>query len=341
MVQEVQTAPAATLSGAERAALILTSLGLDTAAAILKVLPEDEVALLAAAMERVRSVPPQVRVQALGEFKAQLRGDGSSDDRLDIRMLLEHSIGAEKAMALMARIKPRATPHAHFAFLSEIDPQQSFDILHHERPQTLSLVLCHLDSKRAAELLAHFPPDTQTQVLARMGRMQPVTPEIIARVADALRGKLGTVRAAVRESGGPKRIAEVLNHLSRQAEKQIFDSLQIRDAHLVDDVRKHMIAFDDLVSLPASAMQAVLREIDISDLCLALKGAREEFKQHIMRNLSKRAAERLKEEMDLQGPRPRKEVKDARQRLLAVVRRLEDEGKIALARGGADDELVA
>jgi flagellar motor switch protein FliG len=172
--------------------------------------------------------------------------------------------------------------------------------------------------------------------------MDRISPEIVAKVDAIVRKKLSGMQGRLRITGGPKTIAQMLNHIDRSTEKQIFESLNRKDEALLQDVKRLMLLFEDLVALDDKAVQQVLREIDMNDLAMALKGAPAELKKLIQRNLSKRAAERLVEEAELMGPKPRSDVDAAQQRIVAVVRRLEEEGKISLgARAGGNDELVA
>lgn len=261
---------------------------------------------------------------------------------VELGALLEKSIGKQRAEAIMARIEETKAEGKFFEYLNDMDPQQVVVILRQERPQTLALIFCHIDPKRAAEILSVFDPDLQAQVIMRIGRTDRVSPEIVAKVETVLRKKLSGVQSGkLRVTGGPKVIAQVLNHVDRGTEKRIFDSLQAKDANLLDDVKKLMLVFEDLASLPDQAAQFVLREVDMTDLTLALKGSSAAMKELIFRNLSSRAAERLKEELELIGPKPKSEVESAQQRVVAVVRRLEEEGKIQSARGGKGEELVA
>lgn len=332
--------PSTNLTGAQKAALIISSIGLDAAAVIFKALPEDEMEAVTEAIGEIQDVPHELRMQALQEFTAQLKGDSGSE-AFELRALLEKSVGREKAAYFISKARTGTGGGKYFEFLNTIDPQQIYCALRQERPQILALIFCHLDPKRAAEILASFDPEFQTQVLVRIGRMNRVSPEMIEKIEHVLRKKLSAVQVKLREAGGPKIIAQVMNHIDRGIEKQIIDTLQTKDASLLDDVKRLMLVFDDLATLPQKGAQALLREVDMNDIGLALKGASAGMKDLIFKNLSARAAERLKEEMELMGPKPKSEVEEAQQRIIAVVRRLEEEGKIQLARAGKEDELVA
>jgi len=329
-----------TLTGPQRAALIITSIGIDAAATIFKALPEDEMEAITAAITEVQSISHEVRVQTLTDFAAQLKGD-TANEYFELRALLEKSVGREKASHFLSKVRNASGGVTFFEFLNHIDPQQIYCAVRQERPQILALIFCHLEPKRATEILSTFEPDFQSLVLMCIGRMNRVSPQILEKMDTVLRKKLSAVQQKLRDAGGPKIIAQMLNHVDRDQEKRIFDTLSSKDATLLDDVKRLMLVFDDLSTLPQKAAQALLREVDMNDIGMALKGAAQPMKDLIFKNLSSRAAERLKEEIELMGPKPKSEVEEAQQRIIAVVRRLEEEGKIQLSRGGKEDELVA
>ena len=332
---------APTISGMQRAAIIITSLGLESAASVFKGLSEEEMEELTTAITDLKSIPEEVRQQTLTEFLEQMRSGASSTEMVNLQSLLEKTVGKERAEMMMSKIQT-ARDGKVFEALNQLDPKQIVAMLQQERPQTLALILCHLNPKRGAEILSSFDAEFQAQVIICVGRMDRISPEIVAKVDAIVRKKLSGMQGRLRITGGPKTIAQMLNHIDRGTEKQIFESLTRKDEALMADVKRLMLLFEDLVALDDKAVQQVLREIDMNDLALALKGAPPDLKKLIQRNLSKRAAERLVEEAELMGPKPRTDVDAAQQRIVAVVRRLEDEGKISLgARGGGADELVA
>jgi flagellar motor switch protein FliG len=330
------------LSGAQKAAIVIRSLDADGAGAILKALPEEEVEAITAAIDGIREIPEELRMRALQEFYDQMKRSSSGGDSLT--SVLEKSLGKEKSDLILSRIRTNRNEGKYFEYLLHLDIDQIAAVLRTERPQTLALIFSQLEPKRAAEILAKFDAELQSQVIVRIGHMERVAPEFIAKLHTTLRKRLGSAPAKMQALGGPKLIAQVLNNVDRDTEKRLIESLQNKDAGLFTDVKKMMLVFDDLSTLPDKSAQAILREVEMSDLTLALKGASQAMKDLIGRNLSSRAAERLKEEMELMGPKPRSEVQQAQERVIAVVRRLEEEGKIKLSRGGGgggDDELVS
>jgi len=329
------------ITGMQRAAIIITSLGLESAATVFRGLSEDEMEELTAAITDLKSIPDDIRQQTLSEFLEQMRSGVAAAELVNLQSLLEKTVGKERAEVLMSKIQT-ARDGKVFEALNQLDPKQIVAMLQQERPQTLALILCHLNPKRGAEILSSFDPEFQAQVIVCVGRMDRISPEIVAKVDAIVRKKLSGMQGRLRITGGLKTIAQMLNHIDRSTEKQIFESLNRKDEALLQDVKRLMLLFEDLVALDDKAVQQVLREIDMNDLAMALKGAPAELKKLIQRNLSKRAAERLVEEAELMGPKPRSDVDAAQQRIVAVVRRLEEEGKISLgSRGGGNDELVA
>ena len=325
----------------QRAAIVITSLGLETAASVFKGLQEDEMEDLTTAISDLKNIPDEVRLEALKDFGEQMKSGAASSEMVSLQHLLEKSIGKEKAEFILSKIQTAKEGKLFEAF-NILDPKQIVAMLQQERPQTVGLILCHLNPKRAAEILSAFDSDFQGQVIVCIGHMDRISPEIVVKIDAIVKRKLSGMQGKLRVTGGPKTIAQMLNHVDRSSEKRIFEVLNKKDEGLVGDIKRLMLLFEDLVSLDDKAVQQLLREIDMNDLALALKGAPPEMKVLIQRNLSKRAAERLIEESELMGPKPRPDVESAQQRIVAVVRRLEEEGKLTLGgRGGGTDELVA
>jgi flagellar motor switch protein FliG len=327
------------LTAIQKAAIIIASLGIDGASNIFKGLSESEMEELTFAITTTQSIPEDQKMKVQNEFCDKLRAGFVGSEMFSLQALLERSVGREKAESILHKIQT-SREDKFFELLNQLDPKQISTAMQNERPQTLALILCHLNPRRAAEILSLFDPAFQSQVVVCIGRMDRIAPEVVSKVDSVVRRKLSGMQGRLRITGGPKIIAQVMNFVDRSTEKRIFEALRSKDPALVDDIKKLMLLFEDLVSLSDVAVQAVLREIDINDLALALKGAAKELKELIYRNLSKRAAERLQEEMELLGPKPRADVDSAQQRIVAVVRRLEEEGKLQLGGHGSEEELV-
>ncbi|MEI6231504.1 MAG: flagellar motor switch protein FliG [Planctomycetota bacterium] len=333
-----ETANYAALSNVKKAALIISSLGLDSATKIFKELSMAEMEDVSTAMMDINLIPVDSRMQVLNDFAAQMKGDVED---FELQGLLEKCVGRDKALLLMSKVKGSKNEGKYFEFLNQLDPRQFVSSLQAERPQTLALILCHINPRRAAEILAAFPADFQAHVVARIANMDRIAPEIVRQVEANVRKKLSGMPGRLRIAGGYKAAAQVISNVDRSTERKIFAALTQSDAKLAQEVKKLMLVFEDLIRLSDSAIQILLKDVDIADICLALKNAPTAMKEAIQRNLSKRAAERLAEELDMMGPKPRSEIEAAQQRIVSVARRLEDEGKLNLGRSEKEDELVA
>jgi flagellar motor switch protein FliG len=225
---------------------------------------------------------------------------------------------------------------APFHFLRQHDPSVIVQHLHEEHPQTIALVLAYLPTKFAAAVLAGFEPDLQSDVALRIAMMEPAAPDVVKRVEDAMRTRMGgSARRSNREDrGGVKELAQMLNNSDRGTERAILDSLEIMQPELADEIRSLMFVFEDVVHFDDRTMQQLLRNVDMKVLGLAMKGVRNEIRQLVFRNLSERAAITLKEEIELLGPVPIKDVEGAQSEIVALIRKLEDEGVIVMARAG-------
>jgi flagellar motor switch protein FliG len=343
------TIAAATVGGREitrrqRAGILITSIGIEAAAAVFRNLEEEEVEDLTACINEAGEMPRDIREAVVDEFLAQLHTGALSGGLDAARVLLINALGKERAEEILDRLETSQIRGNYFEFLNLVDARQVATVIQQEQPQTIALVLSHLKPVRAAEIISFLNPDLQGSVFERIGTMDRISPEVVARVEGTLHKQFAVgVTGRLKATGGSKTIAEIMNHVDRGTERRIFDALQASNPDLVEEIKRLMLVFEDLATLPDAAIQNLLREVDMPDISLSLKGTSPEMKELIFRNLSKRAAERLKEEMEFMGPKPRKEVEEAQQRVVAVVRRLEEEGKVTLGRGGATagDEMLA
>jgi len=329
------------LTPRQKAALLIMSMGAEAAGQVLRQLGPREIEEITTQITELSEAPEPVRKQVLNEFAQQLeRGEMAVMEGTYVaRTLLNSALGEEQARAVMDRVAPMEG-ESQFAFLESATPIQIASVLQREHPQTIALVLAHVPSKRAAELLKALPPEVQGPVVERVGTMDRITPELLRRVADLLKKQLSSANSTQRQIGGAKTLADILVHTGADDEKRLLAELAAQNQNLAEEIRKLMLTFDDLGGLGDAGMQALLREVDISQLALALKGAADNLKALVYKNLSSRAAERLKEEMELLGPKPKSEVKTAQQAIVTCARKLEEDGKLTLSRGGADDELV-
>lgn len=331
----------AELPNPQKAAILIMSMGAEAAGAIFRELGEDEVEELTALISEASQVPPVVRRAVLDEFKNTL-AQGDFEQPFAVQNILSRALGKDKAEEILGKATHFRNRGELFGFLEDVETTQIASTLAGEQPQTVSLILAHLKPARVAAILSEMTPERQAAVVQGIARMNRVTPSVVRRVEAVLRNQLtNSVQDKPRPIGGTKMIAEILNQADRDFEKRILGELQTKDEEMVEEVKRLMLVFEDLSKLPDSSMQAILREVDMGIMALALKGASDGMKSLVFNNLSKRAMERLKEEIELMGPKMRSEVNEAQHQVLAVARRLEEEGRISIRKGGASgDELL-
>jgi flagellar motor switch protein FliG len=324
------------LRGRQKAAIALVSLGPERAAGVLQHMPQQEVEALSAEMAAIWSVDQDTMLSVYSELASGLqRGSDSRAGGLDYtREVLINLVGPEKADEIMAALTAKGE-FRPFEFLRRTPPEQIRTFLADEAPQTIALVLASLYSGLSGRVLAELPPDLQTDVAARIALMGETNPEVIADVDAGLRSKLAS-------PGGVDSLAEILNSAGRSAERTVIEGLAAQDPALADAVRLRMFTFEDIVELEDREIQLILREVDQKDLVLALRGVGEELTEKILRNLSQRGADMLREDMEVSPPQRRAVVEEAQGKVVAVVRRLEEEGTIVLrsGTGDAEDELL-
>lgn len=330
-------------NGRQKAAILMVSLGPELSANVFKHLSDDEIEKLSLEIAGLRNVHPAERDAVWEEFHdlTLAREYLSSGGMAYAKEVLERALGAQHASELLRRLSQtlRTRP---FDFMANADPTQIIAFLQSEHPQTIALILSHLDPKQSATILAGLSEERQVEVARRIALMEPIAPEIIQDVERVLEHKLsGLVNATKQASGGIEAVVEVLNRVDRSTEKAILQNLAQRDPSLAEEIKKRMFVFDDLASLDNQWVQRVLRDVDMTrDLPLALKVASDEVKAHVEANISQRAAENLKEAIEFLGPVRLRDVEAAQQRIVAVVRALEDAGEIIIQRGGGDEIVV-
>ena len=333
------------LNGLTKAAVLLISLGAELSSAVLKHLQEEDVERLTIAILNTKDISPDVRSQVLKDACTEVQTGRliDSGSLSFVQRVLERALGPEKARELIERLKSEnRTPL--FSYLSDADAVQIANFLKDEHPQTIALVLSHLRPSQSARILSSLDPQLQVDVCIRIAVMDRIPPEVLQRVDEGLRKKLATVLLRTDEpsasAGGVEFLAEVLNQVDRDTERQIMQTLAEADPQLHEQVQSKMFVFEDLKLLDDRSIQRVLQEVDQKDLLMALRGASEEIRELIFRNLSKRAAQLLKEDLAVMGPVRLRNVEEAQQRIVNIVRRLEEAEEIVVARGGQEDILV-
>lgn len=330
------------LTGKQKAAILLISLGPDVSASIYKHLSEDEIEQLTLEISSVRKVDPSLKEAVLHEFEqitlAQnyLEKGGVSY----AKQVLEKALGPEQAMMIINRLTSSLQVRP-FDFARKADPMQLLNFIQHEHPQTIALILSYLEPPQAGQILSSLPQKRQADIARRIATMGSTSPEVINEVEQILERKLSaTVTQDYTQTGGLEAVVEVLNGVDRATEKIIIDTLEIQDPALAEEIKQRMFVFEDIVTLDNRSIQRVIRDVENDDLLLSLKVASEEVKSIIFKNMSSRMVETFKEEMEFMGPVRLKDVEEAQSRIVAAIRRLEDAGEIVLARGGGDDIIV-
>ncbi|RKY37401.1 MAG: flagellar motor switch protein FliG [Candidatus Omnitrophota bacterium] len=331
------------ISGTQKAAILLVSLGPEMSARVMQKLNDAQIEKIGIEIATLEKVSDDVKQNVLGEA---MRNISSSEQVVHGGMqvaqdIIAKSLGAEKAAKLIGNLDSLRTP-APFGFVKKIDPTQLLNFIRSEHPQTIALVLSHLDPDQAAVVLSSFPAATQADVVRRIATMDKTTPEIIKDVESVLKNKLSSVsHEGLTVTGGIQTVAEVLNRADRKTEKEIMSILEKDNLDLFNEIRKLMFVFEDIILIDDRGIQQVLKSVDNKELAVALKTASEEVKDKILRNMSKRAAQAIKEDMEFMGPVKLRQVEEAQQKIVAVVRKNEESGDIVIqGRGSKEDELV-
>lgn len=330
------------LTGRQKAAILLISLGPDVSASVYKHLSEEEIEKLTLEISRMRQVGADEKEEVMEEFhQIALAQDYIEQGGIAYaKEVLEKALGPEKAMNIINRLTA-ALMVRPFDFARKADPAQILNFIQNEHPQTIALILSYLEPAQAGQILSALPQEMQADIARRIALMDSTSPDIINEVEQVLERKLSaTVVQDYTQTGGIETVVEVLNQVDRSTERTILDALEIQDPELAEEIKKRMFVFEDIVTLDNRAIQRVIREVDNNDLVLALKVASDEVKEVVFRNMSTRMAETLKEEMEFTGPVRLRDVEEAQSRIVSVIRRLEEAGEIVIARGGGDDIIV-
>lgn len=329
------------LTGKQKAAVLLVSMGRDVSSEIFKHLKEEEIEQLTLEIARVDKVDAQERDRVLVEFQEMMMGQEfiTSGGIEYAREVLEKALGAERAVDIINRLTSSLQVRP-FDFIRNADPAQLLNFIQGEHPQTIALILAYLPPEIASQILSALPSDVQAGVAKRIATMDRTSPDVLREVERVLERKLSSlVNEEYTAAGGVDSIVEILNRVDRSTEKSIIENLEEEDPQLAEEIKKRMFVFEDLVLLSDRDIQQVLREVDSKELALALKACDDTVREKIFTNMSKRAAAMLKEDMEYMGPVRLRDVEDAQQRIVNIIRKLEEQGDIVIARGG-EEELV-
>lgn len=330
------------LTGVQKAAVLLIALGPEKSADIFKHLKEDEIEELTLEIANTRSVSPQVKEDVLNEFyqvclAQQYIAEGGITYAKE---LLDKALGGERAQEVISKLTASLQVRP-FEFVRKTDPSQLLNFIQDEHPQTIAMILSYLTPAQAAMIMSALSSEVQSDVAKRIATMDRTSPDVVKEVERVLERKLSSlINQDYTIVGGVDAIVNILNTVDRSTEKHIMESLEIEEPELADEIRKKMFVFEDIMLLDDRAIQRVLRDVDNNDLAVALKGANEEVQGTIFKNLSKRLAAMIKEDMEFMGPVRMKDVEEAQQKIVGVIRKLEDSGEIVISRGGGDEIVV-
>lgn len=331
------------LRGFEKAAILVNYLGADASKRLLAKMDDADIRKLLTFMQKLRIIPIEVTKKVLEEFYDLISEsqDYIFSDKSSSKDTIIDALGEERARGILGHLNAATNSTRTLESLELVDAKSLANFLINEHPQTVSVILAHLEAEKKGEVLKRLPETLQAEVVLRMANLDHVAPELITEVDRVLKDELaniGTVEQA--QLGGVQTVAEMLNVMDKGAEKAIMARVEEKDPLLAEEIRKLMFIFDDIVKIDDRGIQALLKEVSNDKLLLALKTASQEIKEKIFKNLSKRAAELLEDDLSTMGPSRVSDVEAAQMEVVNVARRLENEGKIIIARGGAEDALV-
>ncbi|MBE6051356.1 MAG: flagellar motor switch protein FliG [Clostridium sp.] len=331
------------LTGVQKAAVLFITLGPEASSAILKKLPEPEIQKITYEIANITAVSSEQREVILNEFLEMNKArDYILEGGMDYaRELLSKALGSQRASEILDKVSEATQQYRPFAIARKADAHQLLNVITYEHPQTIALILCYLSPEKAAQVMAELPEETQSEVAFRIATMKDTSPMVIKEIEKVLENKLSSVvRTEMTSLGGVETLVGILNQVDRTTEKNITETLEREDAELADRIKSSMFVFEDILTLDDVSIQRILRDVEVKDLALALKGCSEDVGEAIYRNQSKRAAASLKEDMEFLGPVRLMDVEKAQQDIVSIIRRLDDAGEIIISRGGEDAIIV-
>ncbi len=330
------------LSNQEKAAILFIAMGPEYTAKLLTHLDDDEIERITLEIANHKQVSAEQKAAVISEFYAMaMAKDYISTGGLEYAQnVLEKALGSEKALDIINRLTTSLQVRP-FDFLRKTDPSQLLTFIQNEHPQTIALILAYLEADQAAVVLGSLPQEFQADVARRVALMDRTSPDVIREVERVLERKLSSLMTQdFTTAGGVKSIVEVLNRVDRTTEKSIVETLEVDSPELAEDIKRLMFVFEDIVMLDDRSLQMVLRDVDSKDLSLALKATPQEVADKVFKNMSKRAADMLKEEIEFMGPVKIRDVEEAQLKVVNVIRALEDKGEIVISRGQGDEMIV-
>ena len=330
------------LTGKEKAAVFLISIGSEVSSEVLKHLKEDEIEEISFELARANHITSDIRDEVLMEFQELMMAqDFIMSGGVDYaREVLERALGTQRAVDIINRLTSSLQTKP-FDFIRKTDPAHLVNFIQNEHPQTIALILSYLDPGKAALILAALNTDLQADIMTRIATMDRTSPEILREVERVLERKLSTLSSEdFTSAGGIDAVVAIINNADRTTERNIIETLEEDDPELAEEIKKKMFVFEDIITLDDKSIQKVMRNVDNADLSKALKSVDAEVQDKIFRNMSKRAAQMLKDDMEFMGPVRLKEVEETQQKIVSIIRKLEEQGEIIVSRGGDDDLVV-
>ena len=330
------------MSNQQKAAILFITLGPEYSAKIFQHMADDEIEKITLELASQKQVTPEQKRLVISEFyqMAMAKNYISTGGLEYAQNVLEKALGSEKAASIISRLTTSLQVRP-FDFLKKTDPAQLLNFIQNEHPQTIALIMAYLDPDQAATILASLSQERQAEVARRIAMMDRTSPEVLREVERVLERKLSSlVTQDFTTAGGVKAIVEVLNRVDRTTEKTIIETLEVDNPELTEEIKRLMFVFEDIVMLDDRSLQMVLREVDTKDLSLALKATPKEVAAKVFKNMSTRAADMLREEIEYMGPVKIRDVEEAQQKIVNVIRNLEDKGEIVVSRGKGDEMIV-
>ncbi|MDK2822114.1 MAG: flagellar motor switch protein FliG [Clostridia bacterium] len=330
------------LTGRQKAAILLIGLGPERSAQIMKHFNDEEIEQLTLEIANIRKIPSEQREKIFEEFyQLYMANEYITKGGIEYaKEVLEKALGNQKAISIINRLTSSLQVRP-FDFVRKADPSQLLSFIQGEHPQTIALIMAYLDPDQSAVILSSLPSELQSEIARRIAILDRTSPEIIKEIEGVLEKKFSNlVTHDYSTAGGVPSVVQILNRVDRSTEKTILETLEVQDPELAEEIKKLMFVFEDIIHLDDRSVQQVLREVDQKDLALALKGSSEDVKNKVKKNMSKRAAELIEEELEFMGPVRLRDVEEAQQRIVGIIRRLEESGEIIISRGGGDELIV-
>jgi len=340
----VRAAAVDKLNGSEKAAILLLNIGEELAAKVLQKMAEDEIQHVGNYMASIGVVAPEAAKKVNQEFLVRLAGGSSRGFNVgnvaSVRKLLEAALGAEQAESMISNLSV-PTEEAGIETLRILDAKTIANFLKNEHPQTIALILAHLEPEKSSDVLSYLSETIRGEVAYRMATLDRIPPGVINDLDTILGNELAASGSGQSQMvGGVASVAELLNHVDKANENLIISKIEELNPELADNIRQLMFTFDDLIFVDDRGIQLILREVSNEELTIGLKGAGDEVREKLFKNLSERAAAMIKEDLEAMGPVRLSDVEKAQQNIVRIAKRLEDEGKIIIARGGGGDVFL-